>query len=181
MELFEALKNRRSVRFYEDKPVELSKLNNILEAATWAPSAGNVQPWIFVLVRKKEALENIKNFSPGIIGSPSAIIVACIDLNKNHYVKGTEEEYIEGRILSIIDLAMACENAMLAALEFNLGTCAIRSFNRKAIEEILNLPNNIEPELLITVGYPKIQPKKPPKLSLEEVVYYEKYGVKTNE
>lgn len=172
MELFQALKTRRSVRLYAEKNIELSKLKCILEAATWAPTAGNIQPWFFVIVTDSVNLENITNLSPGIIDLPKAAIVACTDFSRVKKARIDEEDII----VSIIDLAMACENLMLAALEYNLGTCPIRSFNRVAVAEMLCLPKNIEPQLIITVGYPKSQPQKPPKLSLNQVVCYEKYG-----
>ncbi len=179
MELFQALKERRSIRFYEDKAVELSKLNKIVEAATWAPTAGNAQTWFFIIMKEEQKLEDIKSFSPGILGSPKSIIVACTDFSKIKKTRTFNED--EGKILAIIDLAMACENMMLAALEFGLGTCAIRSFNKVAVVEMLSLPENIKPQLLITVGYPKSQPQKPTKLLLKQVVNYEEYGRKNCE
>jgi len=177
MELFKALKTRRSVRLYSDKEIELSELNSIIEAATWAPTAGNAQPWFFIIVTKHQGLEDISNFSPGIISKPKAAIVACIDISRINKEDITNEDIT----VSIIDLAMACENIILAALDYNLGTCPVRSFNRVAISELLELPVNIVPQLIITIGYPKNQPKAPKKLDFNQVINYERYGVKSCE
>lgn len=174
MELFKALKTRRSVRFYSDKEIKLSELESIIEAATWAPTAGNAQPWFFILVTKQQGLEDISNFSPGIISKPKAAIVACIDITRIN----NEETSNEDITVSIIDLAMACENIIIAALNYGLGTCPIRSFNRAAITELLELPVNIIPQLIITIGYPKDQPKAPKKIDFRQVINYERYGVK---
>lgn len=177
MELLEALKKRRSVRFFKDTDIDKTKIQSILEAATWAPTAGNVQPWFFVAVTEKNILANIKTFSPGIIGVPKAVIVACIDYERVKQFNISDES----ELLATIDLSMACQNLMLAALEYGIGTCAVRSFNQVAVAKILDLPETIKPQLLIALGYPAKVPPAPPKLPLNEVVQYEKYGGIENE
>lgn len=172
MELLQAIKERRSVRFFQDKDVEKDKLTSLLEAATWAPTGGNIQPWYFIAVNGREQVAKIKAFSPGIIGSPKAIIIACIDTDKlKRY--GSREE---GELLATMDLSMACQNIMLAALGLGLGSCAVRSFNQAAVSQLTGLPNAIKPQLLIALGYPSKTPAVPPKLPLAQVAGYEKYG-----
>ncbi|MCK5250691.1 MAG: nitroreductase family protein, partial [Spirochaetaceae bacterium] len=68
---------------------------------------------------------------------------------------------------------MASQNIMLRALDLELGTCAIRSFNQSAVREILKIPDGVEPELLITVGYPKQDTKAPSRK--EDVIRWEEY------
>lgn len=170
MDLMKAIKERRSIRFFEKRDIEKEKIDIILEAAICAPSAGNIQPWYFISIRNKEKLENIKAFSPGIVGNPSAIIVACI--NKEKYKKNNSEE---GETLATIDVAMACQNMLLAAYNLGLGACVIGSLNKIAISKLTKLPPAIIPQLLVILGYPAKIPSKPSKLPFEAVVGYEKY------
>lgn len=101
--IFEAIFNRRSVRKFKDVDVEDQKVRRILEAAVWAPSGGNIQPWRFIVIKDKELMELVKMFSPGLLGSPPLIIAVCSDREEARQKGGKlGEEY-----LSIVDCAMA--------------------------------------------------------------------------
>jgi nitroreductase len=99
---------------------------------------------------------------------PPAIIVVCRDM-KIARKAGNEN-------LSIFDIAMATQNMLLVACELGLGACPIRSFNQKAVQVLLDLPNHVIPELLVTIGYPETIPN-PPKRR-EGTIFFEKYGDK---
>lgn len=168
MEVKEAIFGRRSVRVFTDKAVEKEKLNELAQAAIWAPTGGNAQPWVFIFVSQPETLRLIKAVSPGLLGTPPALIAVCADKQTNIKKMGAI-----GEILAVMDCSMASENIMLRAHDLGLGTCAIRSFNQRALQEILKTPAEIIPELLITVGYPNQDPKPPARK--EEVIRWETY------
>jgi len=170
MEVWEAIKGRRSVRLFLDRPVEREHLEKLVEAAIWAPSGGNAQTWHFVVVTGLEQLRRIKTVSPGLLGDPPAVIAICQDLEEARR-KGGE---LGASFLAPVDAAMAAQNILLAAHAAGLGTCVIASFHREAVARLLELPEGIEPILLISVGWPKEVPLPPPRR--KDVLHYEVYG-----
>jgi len=164
--LLETIMKRRSIRRFKDQDIEEDKIKKILEAAIWAPSAGNMQPWVFVVVKEKKNKEKVKVVSPGMFDLPGIIIVICRDME---IAKKSGNE-----ILSLMDISMAAQNMLLEAYDLGLGSCVIKSFSQKAVQKLLDLPKNILPELLVSIGYPDENPN-PPKRR-EKVVHFEKYG-----
>jgi len=71
---------------------------------------------------------------------------------------------------------MAAENMLLAAHALGLGACPVKSFSAAAVKEILELPDGIEPELILMIGYPDETPPVPPKHPLKEIAFLDKYG-----
>ena len=134
----------------------------LLEACRWAPSGGNRQPWHVVVVTDRRTLELIKGFSPGILGDqPSLILAIFAD-------RPTRE--------TAMDVAMAAENIWLAATAIGLGVCAIGSFNKAAVAEILEAPPELEPLLLIAAGFPRENPEPRPRKAIEQFASLNRYG-----
>jgi nitroreductase len=157
MDVWDVIKNRRSIRSFDSARVNdeiLKKL--VLEAGIWAPS-GNSQAWRFIIVNDSKILNKVKAVSPGLLGDPSALIVVCHDLDYALKVGGE----MGVSKASFIDTGVAAENIMLAAYALGLGTCPIASFNPEAIQTILGLPEKIFPQLLIAVGIPSNIPNAP--------------------
>jgi len=170
VELWEAIKGRRSVRSFVNKPVERALLERLIEAAVWAPTGGNAQTWIFIVVNEKSRIEKIRAISPGLLGEPTALIVVCQDKDLA-YKKGGE---LGRDTLSVMDAAIASQNIALQASAEGLGSCLVLSFHKKGIQGLINLPEHIVPELLITLGYPAESPT-PPKRKSEEVTFFNEY------
>lgn len=169
MELNQAISGRRSIRHYADNPVCREKLRELLEAARWAPSAGNIQSWAFICITDPRKLHNIQVVSPGMLGNPKALICVCSDQKR-----AQEKSGAAGKILALFDCAMATQNILLRAYDLGLGSCVIRSFNQAAVQEILSVPHYLTPELLITLGYPVTSPTPPKKR--DNVFFWEEYG-----
>ncbi|MBA7565167.1 Albonoursin synthase [subsurface metagenome] len=158
MDIWTAVKNRRSIRNFTAAPLEENKLRDlILKAGIWAPSGGNAQNWRFIVITDQKVLNKLKLVSPGLLGSPQAIIIICQDL-VNALEKGGE---LGVKTLSLMDTAMAAQNIMLAAYAVGLGTCPIASFHPEAVQRIMGLPVHIYPQLLISVGFSKENPPAP--------------------
>lgn len=150
MDIWTAIKNRRSIRNFTADPLEEEELRDlILKAGIWAPSGGNAQNWRFIVITDQKVLNKLKLVSPGLLGSPQAIIIICQDL-VNALEKGGE---LGVKTLSLMDTAMAAQNIMLAAYAVGLGTCPIASFHPEAVQRIMGLPVHIYPQLLISVGF----------------------------
>ena len=166
-----AIKNRRSVRKFTEEPVEREALLKLLEAAVWSPSGGNGQTWRFVTVTDKAMMKKIKMVSPGLLGGPPAVIVIAQDMALAKH-KGGE---MGPESLTKMDSAMAAQNIMLAAWAMGLGTCVIASFHPKAVGRLVKLPENILPQLLVSIGHPDMDPPPPPRL-FEEIIWWEVYN-----
>jgi len=157
--------NRRSIRKFTKGEIPQDSLRKILEAGIWAPSGSNAQPWRFVLVRRE--IDRIRMFSPGLFGEPSALIVICSDRERAERGEGP----LSIDLVTYMDIGAAAQNMMLRAYELGIGSCPVRSFNQKAVQKLLDLPEDKIPELIITLGYPDEKPPAPPRRSFQETVY----------
>ena len=173
-ELFEVIKTRRSIRKFTEDPLDRDTLTKLAEAASLAPTGGNIQPWCFGIVDDPGLIKKIKMFSPGLFGDPAAIFVMCAD--EEIAMKRAEEA---GRdILSRMDVMLATENIVLLAHAMGLGTCIIRSFNITGVASLLGLPEHMRIEILISLGRPAQEPKQPVRRPLSEVVFFNEWGGK---
>jgi len=166
--MLDIIKSRRSIRHFLETPIPTEILYSLLEAARWAPSGGNNQPWLFVIIRERANIHKIKMFSPGLQGDPSALLVLCSD----GPAEGTT---------AIMDISMAAQNVLLTATERGLGSCVIRSFNQPAVQSLLHLPSHVMPELIISLGYPAKPARVSSRRPIEELVHWETYGGRSDE
>ncbi len=149
MEAMEAILSRRSVRKYQGREVPEEVITKVLRAAMAAPSAGNQQPWHFVVVRDKGLLEALASVSPytGMTREAPVAIVVCGDLNLEQR-KG----------FWVQDCSAATQNLLLAAHALGLGAVWCGLFPREervqATRALLGLPDHIVPLALVPMGYP---------------------------
>lgn len=162
----DCVNGRRSIRLFTDEKVDRALVRVLLEDAILAPSASNIQPWRFILVDDPDMLRKIKAFSPGIGGMPPVLLVFCLDgaLLKN------------GKDMAVCDIAMAVENLMLSAVCADLGTCAVKSFQPALISRLLDLPESVTPELIVTLGHPAREPEKPKRKPLDTLLSFNGWG-----
>jgi nitroreductase len=172
MDVLEAIKGRRSVRsFKSEKNVSEETVEELIGAARWAPSAGNIQPWEFIIVRRSEIKKRLSEaaFIQSFLEEAPVVIVVCADENRSS--KGYGQR---GRTLYCIqDTAAAIQNIHLTAHSLGLGTCWVGAFKEEEASRILNLPQGIRPVALIPVGYPSKLPSPQSKRSVDQMVHYE--------
>ncbi|RJS84900.1 nitroreductase [Candidatus Bathyarchaeota archaeon] len=167
MNVFDAIRTRRSIRKYLNKPVEREKLSKILEAARLSPSAANRQPWRFIVVTDQKIKEELRAaYDEDWFVSAPVIIVGCA-LPSEAWVRSDGEEYWK------VDLAIAMQNLILEAWELGLGTCWIGAFREDEVKRILGIPDEVRVVALASLGYPaeekgSVTKRKP----LEEIVSY---------
>ncbi len=142
--------SRRSVRRYLDKPVEDEKIKKILRAAMYAPSAGNEQPWHFVIVKDKKKLHEITSFHPytQMLKEAPLGIVVCGDTSN---LKHDGDFWIQ-------DMSASIQNMLLQAEALGIGTCWCGLYPKEQfierISKLVNLPQHIIPVAIVAVGYP---------------------------
>ena len=169
MDVFEAIQKRHSVRTYESTTIQKKKLGRILEAARQAPSAGNIQPWHFIIVtdsEKRTILAEGGRYAKPIAEAP-VVIVGCGDQ------EASPKWYT-------VDVTIALEHIALAAASEDLGTCWIGSFMESQVKELLKIPENFRVVALLTLGYPreksgaqgKTVPAVRERKELKEIVSY---------
>jgi nitroreductase len=163
MDIFDIIKERRSIRTYKGEHVSKDKLEKLLEAARLAPSAANRQNWKFIVVENEQIKNQLVTASnnQAFIGTASHIIAGIGDsAQKWHQV----------------DLAIALEHIVLEAVELGLGTCWIGAFNEDEVKRILKIPPDKKVVALLTVGIPAESPAARPRKALEEIVAYNEYA-----
>jgi len=170
MEITEAIRSRRSIRKYQDRPIEEEKLLRVLDTGRMAPSARNLQDWKFIVVRdqdKRKMLSDAANGQP-YVEKASAVIVGC----------ATEPENIMpcGQYCYPIDLAIALDHMSLAATSEGLGSCWIGAFQEDKVKEILDIPEKIRVVAMLILGYPAESPAARPRRKLDEIVVYDKWA-----
>ena len=168
MNVIEAIKERCSVRGYQDKEVEDEKLQALLECARLAPSAANLQEWRFIIVRDRDMRVRLANAanSQSFVAQAPVVLVCCAETD-HHVMKCGEKCYP-------IDVAIAIDHITLAAVELGLGTCWIGAFDADKVRRLLGIPENVPVVSLLTLGYPiSGAARSKTRLPLEEIVRYE--------
>jgi nitroreductase len=191
--IVELLKNRFSVRRYQDKPIPAAILQTILEAGRLSPSGGNEQSWIFGVITDGKLIADIAELAYQqlwIAKAPLLIVLCTIgvddgrggrDIQRMRYpeyaasIDGMNQELYwalnqEEHQTKIVGAHMA-----LAALEHGIGSCWVSKFEVKRLAKLLGLPENHLPSEILVFGYPEANGKKTAKKSLEEVVFYNHY------
>jgi nitroreductase len=165
--VLEAIRSRRSIRRYKTTPVEEDKLNTVLEAARWAPSAGNRQPWEFVVVKDSNIRRKVADAAPygKFIADAPVLIAVVVDPSKDpaHYIE---------------DGAIATTHILLSAHAIGLGTCWVGAFGspyENDVKKVLDIPQNLRILSLVSLGYPA-EERTSTRRDLKDIVHHEKYG-----
>ena len=169
MNVFEAIKTRRSVRKYKPEPIPEEHLMSILEAARLAPSAGNRQPWRFILVRDPETkrkLAEIANEQLWIADAGAIVVALSMDKNDPTIYERWAER----------DVMTAVEHMVLTAWELGYGTCWVGAFKQKGVKDLLGVPDPMFVINLLPIGVPDQKPEARARKPFDEVFYDNRYG-----
>ncbi len=170
MKVSDAIRERRSIRLFDRRPVEEEKLHSVLEAGRLAPSARNMQEWKFIVVRDADKRARLMEAAKQqhFVGQAPVVIVGC----------GTITDYTMscGQLSYPVDVAIALTQMTLQAVEEGLGTCWVCAFDADRVAELLSMPSGVRPVALLPLGYPKETPAPRPRKAIEEVVCYEEYA-----
>lgn len=198
--LIEALRQRRSIRKFQNKPVSRELVLAVLEAAGWAPSAHNSQPWRFVVIEndvvkqelaekmatawaadmardgsnvdEAKRLERMERFA-----NAPVLILACLTLDSLIKFPDQGRRQTE-RDLAVESLGAGLENLLIAAHSLGLGGCwyCAPAFCKEVVREVLKIPPEIESSALIVLGLPDESPIAPTRKPLKEYCYLDVWG-----
>lgn len=172
MELIEAIKTRRSVRGFTNKPINDDTIKHIIEMGNLAPSAGNLQPRDFVVVKD----ENIKKqlaqaaLNQNFIIQAPVVIVVCANMKRvTPYGNRGYELYC------LQDTAASIQNMLLAVVDQGLSSCWVGAFNENEVVDALDLPSYVRPVAILPIGYSDTQAGSSSKIPIEDLIRYEKW------
>lgn len=200
MELWDAIRKRRSIRRFASEPVPDDVLHTLIEAARLAPSAVNAQPWRFVAVRDASVRERLSHhvLQPFVCEAPLVLVCCAVPPTDDDYASGLEmlaasgaldatakeaiEQHIRGRdastrlISAIRDCALAIEHIVLMCVDRGLGCCPVGSFDEQGVKEVLGIPPHVRVVLLLAIGTPlEGSPPPRPRLPRERILAYERW------
>ncbi|KAA0007517.1 MAG: nitroreductase [Thermoplasmata archaeon] len=166
MDVEEAIRIRRSIRRFKQKPVPVEMLEKLVDAARVAPSGANLQPLEYIVVTDASLCDRVfeglkwagylkPEWRPPEDEKPSAYIVVLADKQKSPYYE--------------VDIGLAAENIMLLAVEYGLGCCVLRNIDKDEIRSLFSVPDYLYIDSVIAVGYPA---EKPVVEELRESVEY---------
>lgn len=179
MDVFEAIKGRRSIRKYRPDPISDEMLDEVLEAVRWSPSWANTQCWEVVVIRDPDVKEKVAEILPP--GNPArssvkeapVLLVFCAIRNLSGFKRG--EATTDKGDWFMFDVGVAMENLCLAAHSLGLGTVMIGLFDARKVEKLLAVPDNIAVVAMTPLGYPHHDVSAPRRKELVEFVQHESY------
>jgi len=176
LDVFEAIKNRRSVRAFTNEHVSDAEVKKLIDAARRAPSAGNIQPWEFVIIRNKNVKRGLCQAAgnQNFIEEAPVVIIVCANTSRSERGYGSRGI----NLYCLQDTAAATQNMLLAAHALGLATCWVGAFQEEEAKKVLNLPAGVRPVAIIPVGHQVRKPLARPRRPLNEIVHFETFGRK---
>lgn len=172
MDFWEAIEKRHSVRsFNANQDVAPGVVKRILGAAILAPSAGNCQPWHFVVVRDATVKRRLAEAAWGqrFLAEAPVVIVVCAEPGRSAARYGLRGS----QLYCLQDTAAATEHILLTATALGLGSCWVGAFDEKAAAQALQLPDRLRPVAMVPIGYPlKPSDRQTTRRGLDEIVTY---------
>ncbi len=175
MDTLEALRKRRTIRRFQDRPLEAGLLEQILLAGTWAPTSGNLQPWEFVRlvspdVRAAVVATTYGGFSQTApsqawLGTAPELLVVCANVVRTAARYGPD-----GPAYARLDVAAAIQNMLIAATALDVGAAWIGGFRHSELATAVGLDAELEPVGIVALGYPAETPIEPYRLPLADLL-----------
>jgi nitroreductase len=166
-DIIDAIKERRSIRRFESTPVPDATIGRLLESAHLAPSAGNLEPWKFIVVKNDTLINRLADAAHGqdFLREAPVCIVVCADPDRSaaRYGRRGLELYC------LQDTAAAIQNLLLTATAYGLGTCWVGAFEEDHVKTALNLAPGLRPIAIIPVGFPAETGEESPHRSIDEI------------
>lgn len=158
MEVKEAIRGRKSIRKYENRPIPNDVMDELLDTMRLAPSANNMQRWSIVVVTDADLRKQLVPVSGNqkFVGECSAFLV------------GVSEP---GAFYSTVDMTIALDHLTLRAVELGLGTCWIGDFEPEKVKKLLDIPDDRDVPICMTLGYPAQNPSARKRKSISQLFY----------
>ena len=180
MEAIECIKTRRSCRKFKEEAVPHSVLEEIVDAAAYAPSWKNIQITRYIVVEDREKLETIAGecvlgfeYNTKTIRNCSALVVVTMIKNRSGYEKDGSFTTSKGDHWEMFDAGIATQTFCLAAHEKGIGSVILGIFSEEKLTEVLQIPDGQQVAALIAIGYPAIWPEAPKRKEVAELLSFQ--------
>jgi len=169
MEFQQVLRDRRSVRRYENRPVPKEAISKLIDAAEAAPSAGNLRARKYVIITRREMARALAMAAYGQsqVDTAPLLIVVCADVDRSSSRYGDR-----GSLYAIQDADAATMCLLLSAHDMGLGACWNGAFDDQVVREALGLEEHVLPVAIVSAGWPAERPREPPRRGLEEMLIW---------
>ncbi len=196
MDLTEIVRSRRSIRKFKTRKIPREVLRSLLDLARWSPSAHNTQPWRLIVVddtkmkdrlveemnkvwisdlvrdgvEKTEAEKRVKAKNWDRVTSSSAVIMVCLDKEVVHKHLDSRRRRVE-YLIAVQSIAAYIQTLLLISHDHGIGACwtCTPLFCSRRVQRVLGLPNNLEPQAMVLMGFPDEKPLPSPRKSLDEI------------
>ena len=171
MKFIELAEKRCCIRGFKPDPVPEELLNEVLQAGNLAPTAKNLQPFHFIVVRNPARLDELAAAYPApFFREAPVVIVICTEASE-----GWTRDRYDGKNYCEVDAAIATDHMTLAAADLGLGTCWIGAFDPNKVSSALGLPEGVEPIAMLPLGYPNTAGREKTRKPLDALVRYEQW------
>lgn len=171
MKFIDLAEKRCSIRGFTSEPIPETLLNEILEAGRLAPTAKNLQPFHFVVVRERAVLDDLATAYPApFFHEAPLVIVVCVEPSK-----GWTREAYDQKNYCEVDAAIATDHMVLAVEDLGLGACWVVAFNPEKVTATLGLPEGVKPLALLPIGFPNAPGREKTRKPLDDLVRYERW------
>lgn len=174
VDLLETMQGRTSIKKYTREGVSRDKLGRILEAARWAPSAGNMQSWEMIVVEDQDLKDRLSQYAYNQEHLREAPVNIVILGDKDKARRKFGDRGVE--LYMIQETAAAMQNMLLMAEEIGLGTAWAGAFDEKNVADLLDIPERLRPMAIITLGHPRERPEQANKYRVTDYTYINRYG-----
>lgn len=168
MDFWKTISERHCVRRFDaTREVSDVQVSKLLQAAILAPSAGNLQPWFFYVVRDAKLRQDlaVAAGAQGFVAQAPVVIAVCAEPERSAVRYGDRGRHL----YCLQDTASAVTHILLAAVDMGLASCWVGAFDEEMAAEALSLPPNLRPVALLPIGYAAQSPNPRPRRSLAEV------------
>jgi nitroreductase len=174
MNVFEAIATRRSIRKYTSQDVPMELLGVVLDAGRYAPSAGNIQNWRFILIKNPENKQRIAEACEQQlwISEAPVVVVVVAETEKIKQFYGLRGE----RLYAVQNCSAAIENMLLTAHALGMASCWVSAFDEDMLKRVINVPPEVRPQAVLPIGYPDEVVPAPTHYTMENVCFFERYG-----
>ncbi len=174
METLKCIQTRRTIRQYQGKELGKDQIATLIDAGRYAPSAGNLQNWRFIVVRNPSVKAKLSDacVQQVFIEQAPVVIVITADLDKAEAFYGARGKEVYSRQ----NAAAAAQNILLCAHDLGLSGAWVSAFDEAMISRVLGLPGHVRAEVVIPIGYPDEQVPIPPRFPIEGILFLDNWG-----
>jgi len=169
-DILDIITSRRTIKQFLAKFVSWENITKVIDAARHAPSCGNIQNWKFIVVYDPTQKQKVAEaaYEQYDVAMAAVLIIVCAEPEKAERYYGLRGE----RLYTVQNCAAAVQNMLLEAHSLGLGSTWIGAFDEDSLRPLCSIPEEIRPQAIVALGYPKEIPEKPSKYPLETLVYF---------